>query len=151
MEIATTTLLVIAINLARGTTSPQVAIDPVLNRIAEQRCVELTNWSHDGFKPTMETRMLKASRTALGENLAFNIPNMFDMVKAFENSPTHKENNQNPRYTRVGYAECTNTQVIADVVKQYGYTIPKGVQPKTAVVVYTDAPPIKKLSTGKRR
>lgn len=108
--IATTTVLILALNLARGSSTPALQNDPVLTKIANERCVELKSWSHDGFEG-LRSRMVSSGRHAWGENLALNFPDPMQIVPAFEGSPTHRDNNHNPRYRRVGIATCRNAAV----------------------------------------
>lgn len=104
LTIATTTLF-IALNLARRPEIP-LKSNLLLNQVAEVRCRELAEWSHNGW--LKYTPKIFKKYNYAGENLALNFTDATSTLKALENSLTHKSNNHSKNYTHVGIANCNN-------------------------------------------
>ena len=102
--IATSTLLLL-INTARPSDFP-LKTDYKLQKLAEQRCLSATTFSHNGFWSTYSKLEGKLGYTNVAENLAINFPDAESAFNALENSPKHKKNNHSQLYQRVGISTC---------------------------------------------
>lgn len=91
----------------------KLEIDPKIAKIAEQRCAEIDEWSHKGFQQTAK-KVFRYNYKYVGENLARCFADATSTMQALENSPTHKDNNHNKNYQKVGIAVCDkwNTNLI---------------------------------------
>lgn len=99
--------LLLMINTAR---KPEIPLknDIVLTKIAQERCVEMKEFSHNKFGSYYSKLMLLKGYKLTGENLALNFKNATSTFQALENSPGHYKNNHNPLFRKVGIANCNN-------------------------------------------
>lgn len=89
--------------------------DKVLIKYALIRCKTMKTWSHDGFLDIAYDVMYVYGRNGIitrykdvGENLANGFSTAGSTMQAWMNSPIHKANIEDPRYTRIGIATCRN-------------------------------------------
>lgn len=105
--IATTTLLLL-INSIRQPALP-LKSDIRLDRLAQERCMTMANFSHEG---NFSGRMIYDLRYFyVGENLANGFPDATSTVKAWQASPTHNSLIQSKEYSRVGIGHCNNLSI----------------------------------------
>lgn len=108
--IATTTL-VILINSVRPTNF-KLKYDYQLAKLAEQRCVEMPEYSHKLFLSDYSKRIEKLGYNNTGENLGLGFgTSTKSLFKAFEKSKTHREINHSKNYQKIGIGTCTKPGV----------------------------------------
>lgn len=87
-----------------------LTLDPRLSDAARRKAADMFTknyWAHnapDGTKPWDFILAAGYNYLHAGENLARDFTNAPDVVNAWMNSPTHKENLLNPRYQNIGVA-----------------------------------------------
>lgn len=90
-------------------------INPLLNQAAQAKAQHMFSkqyWAHvspDGTQPWFFFKQVQYQYSIAGENLARDFSNTPDMVQAWMNSPTHKENILNGRYQDTGVAVVNGT------------------------------------------
>lgn len=95
------------LELINQSRSKPLVVDLKLTVIAFKRCKTMKEFSHEGFY-YLSHDLYKMGYSYLGETLAgkFDSPKLvFDALQA---SPTHRSNNENPKFQRVGIANCVN-------------------------------------------
>jgi len=102
--IATTTLFIL-LNAVR---EDKLSYNVKLEKIAEERCQNMKEWSHSGFPSDKIFKIKKNNFSYAGENLALGFDNAGSTMKALENSPTHYANNHDKNFTDIGIATCKN-------------------------------------------
>ena len=108
-----TLTLLVAILLNQYRFEADVQPSKVLTKLAQERCGQIVEFSHKGWKGFDQT-VLNTGAWAAGENLYFNPAGTpVDALQAstavamFEKSPEHYKNNHGP-YTHVGVGTCVN-------------------------------------------
>ena len=80
----------------------KVTVTRNLDNFAQIRANQMafSNYSHDGFRPTLENLGLNGY---YGENLSTKYCNAHEVTDAWMNSPTHRKNLLNPIYKHIGF------------------------------------------------
>ena len=125
------------INQQRATSGESpLRVNSELNQAAfakAQNMFSLQYWAHvapDGTQPWFFFKQANYQYSIAGENLARDFSTTPDMVQAWMNSPTHKENIMNGRYQETGVAVVNGTLLGTEttlVVQLFG--TPQTVQP----------------------
>jgi hypothetical protein len=103
-------------------------------------------WAHiapDGTTPWVFIKNAGYTYSVAGENLARDFGDTDSMVKAWMDSPTHKENIMNPKYTEIGVAVVDGVlqgEETTLVVQMFGS--PQNRQPKTTEVAAKSGKPL---------
>jgi len=115
MLIATSTVLLL-INQLRPV---KLKIDPFLSNLAMSRCVEMPDFSHNLFFKDYAHRIEKRYKFT-GENLAVGFNTAGSTVKAWTESPKHKEIMTARRYQKIGIASCEKAKDVILTVTLFG-------------------------------
>lgn len=108
---------------------PELQLDPLLTRAAEQKAQDMfarNYWAHnrpDGTMPWVFINDAGYQYLYAGENLARDFNNSHEVILAWMKSPTHRENLLNSRYQDIGLAAINgklNNQETTLVVQMFG-------------------------------
>lgn len=130
---ATATLALINLDRAIGLRAP-LEYSPFLSTVAHERCVQMKEFSHDGWKEIVAKRSRDRGGVIIGENLAIGFADPKTLVYAWQNSQLHRANNMSGYYRYFGMATCNNETVRKSVVKKQGVYV----YGATTVAVYAD-------------
>ncbi|MCA9369250.1 hypothetical protein KC721_03045 [Candidatus Woesebacteria bacterium] len=107
----------------------QVSYNPVLSDAARRKAADMFSaqyWAHtspSGKEPWDFMREVRYTYKVAGENLARDFLDTPSMVAAWMNSPTHRANIMNPRYSEIGVAVVNGTLLGTEttlVVQMFG-------------------------------
>lgn len=129
-------------NIARAASSlPPLTLNAELSDAARRKAanmLEKNYWAHfapDGTTPWSFIKAAGYDYSFAGENLAKGFTNSQDIVNAWMNSPSHKENIMATKYTDIGFAIVPGTlegEETVLVVQMFGATVGSATVPTTA-------------------
>lgn len=103
---------------------PALAVNPRLNESAATKCAHAQAkqyWGHNAPDGTTWHSFIKARtayRTA-GENIAYGYKTAASNVQRWINSPGHRQNILNPKFTDVGHAVCSSAKYPNYVIQHF--------------------------------
>ncbi len=105
--------LAASVNQQRSNNGLQPLIrNPLLDKSAQDKCNDMVThdyWSHDtpeGTEPWEFIKKYAVYYYSAGENLAYGFGSSESVVVGWMNSPEHRANILNAKFTDVGYAQC---------------------------------------------
>jgi len=94
---------------------PSLNENPLLDAAAKMKAEDMAekeyfaHTSPDGTEPWYWLKRVGYDYSYAGENLAINFFDSEDVIKAWLNSPTHRQNILNPKFTEIGIATAKGT------------------------------------------
>jgi len=110
IDVSTEELLILTNEQRAKQNIPPLVLNEALSRAAAMKAgymFEKNFWAHNGPEGTTPWYFIKKSGyeyTYAGENLARGFTESSDVMEAWMNSPTHKENIMSPNYADIGFA-----------------------------------------------
>lgn len=136
-----------------GARVPLVAVSPILSEAAREKAEDMArvgyfaHTSPAGLTPWYWFKKVGYTYTRAGENLAINFVDSEDVVRAWLESPKHRENMLNRYYTEIGIGMARglyNGQETMFIVQLFG--TPKAVVQKPGIPA-VKKPPVAKTAT----